>query len=218
MHPSIQAILFDLDNTLIDRDEALRAYLASAWSPSCQEMDLWLGLDDHGYAQRELLCRAIGQARGVDSERVWGDMRSHISHFVPKRPALWDALDSLNQRMPCGVLSNGSGTNQRAKLERAGLTEVFAPERVWISGDLGVSKPHTEAFAPALEHFRLMGIAPEHVAMVGDDVHRDIIPAQRLGMTTVWVRHHNHWPTPHTPDVVLRDVGDVETWIKAWSH
>lgn len=215
---TIQAILFDLDNTLIDRDEALRAYLIQTWSPSEDELYHWLKLDEHGYAPREPLCKAVGQARGIESEHIWDNMRARISHFVSARHTLRHALESLNQQMPCGILSNGSGANQRSKLEHAELNNVFAPQCVWISGELGVSKPHPDAFEPALEYFASMNISPHHVAMVGDDVHRDIIPAQRLGMSTVWVHHNNQWPTSDSPDIVLKDVNEIETWIRTCLH
>lgn len=210
----IRAVLFDLDNTLLQRDDAMRAYLLHTWEPSAQELEEWLALDNHGRGPRAPLCRAIERARALNGDVIWEHMRTHISAFVTPDVELMRALRALNQRVPTGILSNGSGGNQRAKLARSGLAALFDEARVWISGELGVSKPHSEAFAPALESFKSLGIWPEHVVMVGDDPVRDILPARSAGMATVWVRHDEDWAYEPEPDRCVRGLPGVTSWIR----
>jgi HAD superfamily hydrolase (TIGR01549 family) len=88
----------------------------------------------------------------------------------------------------------------------AGLVRVWA-----ISAELGVSKPDPAIFTAAL---REAGAAPDRVAMVGDRLDRDVVPAKALGMRTVWVLRNEAPDEPTTeqlaiPDATVRSLEEV---------
>lgn len=51
-------------------------------------------------------------------------------------------------------------------------------ERIWISGDLGIGKPHKEIFAAAQDK---LGLKPEEICFVGDAYGHDILGGQGRG-------------------------------------
>jgi HAD superfamily hydrolase (TIGR01458 family) len=78
-----------------------------------------------------------------------------------------------------------------------------------------VGKPAPAFFASAVDE---LGIAPELVAMVGDDVINDVLAAQACGLTGILVRTGKFRPeTLHGlddgPDFVLASFADVPRWL-----
>lgn len=66
-------------------------------------------------------------------------------------------------------------------------TGVYLPgmEEVTGASIATVGKPSLAGFLAATE---LMGVDPDHAVMIGDDLHGDVIPAQRVGLIGVLVR------------------------------
>ena len=56
---------------------------------------------------------------------------------------------------------------------------------VIASAEEGVAKPDLRIFKAALSR---AACKPEEAVMVGDRIDNDIIPANKIGMTTVWIR------------------------------
>jgi len=80
---------------------------------------------------------------------------------------------------------------QADKLLRLGLYEQFTPTAIFISDQIGISKPNPKLFARACDE---VGVEPEETLYVGDHPTHDIDPANRLGMVTVHVRRGKHAP------------------------
>jgi FMN phosphatase YigB (HAD superfamily) len=91
-------------------------------------------------------------------------------------------LSALPRYLRLGVISNFYGNLDRV-LNEARLGELI--DVVADSGRLGVYKPDLRLYEAAL---RLLKLAPEAVAMVGDSLIKDCAPARKLGMHTVWLR------------------------------
>jgi HAD superfamily hydrolase (TIGR01458 family) len=76
-----------------------------------------------------------------------------------------------------------------------------------------LGKPDPAFFRAAVEHLHL---DPEHVVMVGDDIHTDVGGAQRAGLTGVLVRTGKYSPSDLTgdvsPDATLDSIADLPQW------
>jgi len=81
-----------------------------------------------------------------------------------------------------GVISNFYGNLDRV-LAEAGMEELF--ETIIDSVGVNLFKPDPRIFEAALRAFALPAA---QVAVVGDSLDKDCIPARSLGMRTVWVR------------------------------
>jgi len=95
-------------------------------------------------------------------------------------------LDELKQSYKLLLLTNGSPDLQQEKLD--GVPELIPYfDSIVISGNFGEGKPSSNLFAHAMEQ---IGIRPEEGIMVGDKLTTDILGANRIGMTSVWINRH----------------------------
>jgi putative hydrolase of the HAD superfamily len=93
-----------------------------------------------------------------------------------------EVLSTLARSFRLGVISNFYGNLDRV-LAEARMAELF--ETIIDSVRLDLFKPDPRIFQAALEAFSLPA---EQVAIVGDSLDKDCIPARSLGMRAVWVR------------------------------
>ena len=108
------------------------------------------------------------------------DMREEMFYlFEGAVPAL-EAFKQQGIRL--AMLTNGNAVRQRAKIEKFKLAAYF--DLIIIESEFGIGKPDHRVFLHALE---TMGATPGITWMVGDDLMRDLQPADQLGMQTVWI-------------------------------
>ena len=111
-------------------------------------------------------------------------------------------LGVLSRKMTLGIITNGPSEHQRDKIRALGVERWIPMERIWISGDLGVGKPHKEIFETARER---LGLKPEELCFVGDAYGQDILGAKNVGWQTVWFNHRGRHATGDvTPDYEVR--------------
>ena len=98
---------------------------------------------------------------------------------------LW--LSRLCKEYKMILLTNGKSCEQRRKIEELGLENMF---KLYISGETHISKPKEEAFINVLEK---ENIVASETMMIGDSLHYDINPANKLGMKTCLVERKWHF-------------------------
>jgi FMN phosphatase YigB (HAD superfamily) len=200
---TLHGVLFDLDDTLVDRRAALERYLsglrrrhplALAEADALEELRR---LDDGGRAERDVFCTAAAArfpALGLSPTELWQDFAAGLLGAVEPRAASFvELLRRVATRWPVAVISNGGSARQRAKLARAGLADVIP--RLFVSEELGAAKPAPEIFRHALEALELDAT---RTLFVGDDPERDIAGAHAVGLPTCWIAHGRTYPT-HLP-------------------
>ena len=97
------------------------------------------------------------------------------------------------------MVSNFYG-NVRVICEEAGLAQSLS--LILDSDRIGVSKPDPAIFLSALQK---LDLPSSEVVFVGDSYERDMIPARKLGLKTVWLKGTH----PRVPP----DAGPVDAWI-----
>jgi putative hydrolase of the HAD superfamily len=206
-----RAILFDLDNTLVDRDAAMRQVMrlwlaehAPALPADQREaaLDEIMAYDRHGYTPRQEFCEWLAAQRSKAGD-VWRFISEHIAHQVRPQPSVQALLANLRDRYALALVSNGGSDTQRRKLRRAQL-ETYFGEHVFISGEFGAAKPEAAIFEAALDS---LAIGPRHALFVGDDLARDIAGAAAVGMATCRVgRYARREATRARPDLAVERV------------
>ena len=218
----IEAVLFDLDDTLVDARGSWRAGFAEAItelharSPALQRLGPPTAIyDEHFRRYSEDAHRAAGfgewQARftveafgrlvtehlGPDADLATQLLARYLA-AVPGHLTLYpDAeplLEQLGARYPLGLISNGPSELQRPKIEMFALERHF--EVVVVSGELGVRKPDPAIFETALE---ALGVAPQRAVFIGDNPTDDIAGACASGLSAIWV-NRGDWPAPDPDD------------------
>ena len=219
MDKTVHGLLFDLDNTLIDREAAFirfashfyEQHLRDATTMSLEEvvarMVLW---DQDGYVAREAMFAKWADEwpeAGLEPERLLPWYRLEMPrHFKPDADVN-GLLAELNRRdVPWGIVTNGNTTTQHGTCRATGLDQL-APFIV-VSEEAGYAKPDSRIFRDA---FNLTGLAsPEQVMFVGDNPRTDIDGAKRFGMKTAWVRRGRCFPEGlQPPDHVIDHVAEL---------
>jgi len=184
----VAALAFDLDDTLFDRDHALRSML-EMWKGDRLSEEEWADirtLDEGGQSPRRGFFRELAlrfPSVGGISKRFRHELPAHIV----KDPQLIGALADLQSLgMPMAVLSNGNPAFQMAKLKACGAAPFFRRDRILISGSLGFEKPDPRAFTELASR---LDLPTGQVLFIGNDPDRDIDGALGAGMQACLIRH-----------------------------
>lgn len=130
------------------------------------------------------------KALGIDNEELGAKLAEQFPAERRKRPIVYEetfeVLDQLKGKYKLLLLTNGSPDLQKEKLDGVpALIPYF--DHIIISGEFGEGKPAASIFRHALEK---LGIEPDHGIMVGDKLTTDILGANTIGMTSVWINRH----------------------------
>ncbi len=186
MFKNIDAVLFDLDGTLVDSAPDLGA---AADQMRVDRGLTSLPLSDYramaGAGARGMIGVAFGLAPGhAQFEALKEEFFSNYESRLTARTYAFDGVAELIADIVARGLKWGVVTNKSARftlpLTKAML--LFSTAQTIISGDTTPhAKPHP---APLLEAARQLGVAPGRCLYVGDD-ERDIMAGQAAGMPTV---------------------------------
>lgn len=186
MLKNIQAVLFDLDGTLIDSAPDLGA--------AVDKMRTDRGLPSLPLARYRHMAGAgargmLGEAFGLVPEHA--DFNAFREEFFCNYEArltvdtrvfdeVTELIDSLlGHRLAWGVVTNKA---ERFTLPITRAMPLFGTAKAVVCGDTTPhAKPHP---APLLEAALRLGVAPAQCIYVGDD-ERDILAGQAAGMETV---------------------------------
>lgn len=202
-------LIFDLDNTLIDRDKAffqsllllLKKYHILYTEEILTEILLQ---DNHGKTKRSDFCSYLSsQFTQLPQEytELWQEF-TNIPMFIKKSQETQYFLEELQEQATLHLLTNGSCKMQQAKINNASLQHLF--DKVVISEQVGIHKPHKDIFYKAIEPF---SIGKDTIIMIGDDFIRDIQPALELTIHAIWVNRHkeNIYHNSNTPLLTIVD-------------
>ena len=137
-------------------------------------------------ARFEIALKTIGSTAPSELAK---ELDTHYIQYSPKQTGLIDGtlplLEELQRRgHQMWILTNGFEEVQRIKLQCCGLSPFF--EAMYTSEELGVKKPHPDAFHKAAEAAGLSEL--EDVVMIGDSWQSDVEGAQNIGWRGV---HYN---------------------------
>ena len=201
-------VLFDLDNTLINREIGVRHLAENLYKSDLidksfigltEAIEIFVELDRDGH-------RPDKHQFFLDVIEAWGRMKrspSELEHWLKIAPRDWYKPDpeisafigELNfAAVSWGIVTNGP-PNQIEKADRMEVT--IGAMCIVVDSIFGVSKPNPAIF---LEAKRLIGDPdPSSVLFVGDNPEADIVGAATIGMKTAWIHRNRDWPTDFTP-------------------
>jgi phosphoglycolate phosphatase len=182
----IEAVLFDLDGTLIDSAPDLGA---AADKMRTDRGLSSLPLENYRHMAGAGARGMLGIAFDITPEHpdfltLREEFFVNYENCMTQRTFAFDGVDELirqlqQQALPWGVVTNKS-KRFTEPLTRA--MPLFASARAIVSGDTTPhAKPHPE---PLFEAARRLGLAPGRCLYVGDD-ERDIVAGHAAGMGTV---------------------------------
>jgi len=216
MLTDVQALIFDLDGTLLDRRRSFERFVRGQWErfahvlqpvdPQAYVRTL-IELDRDGYGpRRELFTGMVAQFKLPSdlAETLLSDYRAGFPGACVLFPDAAQTLTSLRTSgLKLGLITNGSVRMQSRKLECLGLAPLF--DTILISDAEGVSKPDRRIFYRALERLHT---SPAHGVFVGDHPDVDMVGARGAGMRAVW-RRDPMVSGAVDADAVIEELGDL---------
>ncbi|MDR0309976.1 MAG: HAD family hydrolase [Acidobacteriota bacterium] len=205
----IQAILFDLDDTLYpEREFALSGYRAvareaaasgeCAYEEAFECMKTAFCLSGRKTVFPCLLERFPNLSMTLEEMvRVYREHIPEISLF----PGYGGLLEELGKKYRLGIITDGLSAVQRGKVAALGIEGFF--QKIIYSWDYGKErqKPHIDSFALMLE---ALGTPPESAVFIGDNPEKDGLGARGAGMCYVRVATPENTPPARTfPDEIV---------------
>lgn len=205
----IEAILFDLDDTLVQYErspgEVLRASFETVGSEplfsveeyyarydefaeKCESMDelrseCFAALaDENGYERR----------LGRDVADAFSDERDQTN--VELLPSVTRVLSELSREHLLAIVTNGAPDAQQQKIDAVNLERWI--DAIVIAGHDVPPKPNPEPFERAIQS---LDATPGSTVHVGDSLETDIAGASGAGLDSVWISEtvdtRGHTPT-----------------------
>lgn len=174
--------------------------------------------------------RLMGQQIESYQQRVWQaalkacgtDVDGSVlrKHFITHRkasPFLYEeTIEVLSDLKAAGyklvIVTNGAPSLQ---LEKLRITPEIVPyfDHIIISGNVGEGKPGRAIFDQAL---RLAEVSADDAWMVGDNLKTDILGANRAGIHSIWIQHHDDTVPGEAdgqPDQTIRRLKEIKTLL-----
>lgn len=183
---NVQAVLFDLDGTLIDSAPDLGA--------AVDKMRLDRGLPSlplanyrhmAGAGARGMLAIAFGMTPDhPEFDAMKEEFFVNYENCMTERTRIFEGVPDMVAALLAQGLSWGVVTNKSSRFTDplTAALPLFSTARAIVSGNTTAhAKPHPE---PLFEAARRLSVDPAHCVYVGDD-ERDIVAGQAAGMPTV---------------------------------
>lgn len=186
----IKAVIFDLDDTLYGEKEYIRSgYRKIAkrfpWIAGA-ETKMW-----HLFASGEPAIDDFLKQEGLYSEqlkqeclKIYRTQEPEIHLYAGVR----EMFINLHQSgYKTGIITDGRPEGQRAKIKALNLEE--AVDQIIVTDELGgagMRKPNPESFCLMAES---MMMKYEEMCYVGDNIRKDFIAPEKLGIRSIWFRN-----------------------------
>jgi len=201
--------LFDLDDTLLDREAAFAVWARGFMAVNGLPLDTWSiieSTDADGLKPRELFFSEIRTKLEIttSAEELLDRYRVDLPACFSVDDETVRAIRNLRANdWKVGVVTNGPPT-QWAKFEATKLEHEF--DAICISALVGSRKPSIEIFQEAT---RICDV-PLEGWMVGDSASTDIAGGRKAGLRTIWVARGRTWDVlEYEPDAVVATVAEA---------
>ena len=207
-----ELLFLDLDDTILDFHQAERVAIAKTLNafglePTEEVMQRYHVINKWHWEQLELgnLTRdqvltqrfsMLLEEYGITADAIacattYMDNLSQGHYFLP---GALEAVQQLSKKHRLFLISNGTSSVQRGRLDSAQLYPYF--EDIFISHEIGVNKPAKAYFDICFS--RVKDFDPSKALIVGDSLSSDIRGGNNAGIPTCWV---NPKGTPCPADI-----------------
>ena len=216
----IKAIIFDLDNTLLDfvkmKQFAVKAAITAMIEAGLDVdeekaykdiFDLYV---EKGWENQQVFDDYLNQTVGKVSNKI---LAAGIVSYRRAREATLLVYPNVNKTLieliktgiQLSVVSDAPSREAWMRLYYLNLHHVFDP--VLTFDDTGVRKPSPKPFEMALD---ILQAKPEEVLMIGDWPERDVVGAKEIGMKTIFARYGDTFGTVDSgADWDVNDIYDL---------
>jgi putative hydrolase of the HAD superfamily len=225
----IKAVIFDLDNTLVDfmglkeraihraADAMIDAGLQLSKSEIIDKIKTIYSI--YGYEYQQVLDRLVEECCGHIDHRILANgivayRQEREASLVPYPHVHQTLIELIRRRYKMAVVSDAP--TREAWLRLCSLKIHYVFETVVTYDDTHHTKPHPAPFLKALDK---LNITPAEAMMVGDWAERDMAGAKQLGMKTVFARYGDVFHTVDSgADYEITDIADILDILNKENH
>jgi putative hydrolase of the HAD superfamily len=212
----ISTFLFDLDDTLLDRDKTIEPFIQSQYDrfeihhiPYERYHNRFVEVDNHGYIDKHELYQMLITEFNLpfSIEELVTDFWNNAWKNSQLFPGAKEVLQELRlQGFKLGIVTNGLEKSQNAKILTSSLNRLV--DVIIISDVEKVGKPDAGIFDRATKR---LGVEPGKCVFIGDNPRTDIEGAKKFGMKTAWIERHLPWPSnlDEKPDFILKRLDEI---------
>lgn len=206
--------LFDLDNTLLDRDAAFAKWALLFINFHELDHSAWTVIesaDEEGLRPRDQFFNLLRTSLSIraSTDELLSAYRDHYPRCYTVGDETIDAIRRLRVNgWKVGVVTNGP-PSQMLKIDATNLANEF--DAICISSIVGSRKPERGIFEEAA---RICEV-PLNGWMVGDSPHADIEGGRAAGLATIWMARGRNWDalTLARPDAEAATIVDAVSRI-----
>ena len=224
----IKAVIFDLDNTLVDFMEMKQQAITAAVHAM---RDAGLKLSEDEIRQR---IDEIYKQRGIEFQSVFDELlfnefsyidykilsagiiayrRAREAALVPFPHVFMTLTELMKINVKLAVVSDAPAREAWLRLTYLNFHHIF--DIVVTYDDTQQRKPHPAPFRKALEE---LGVQPSEALMVGDWAERDVVGAAQVGMKTIFARYGDRFGTLiSNADYEIDDVKEIVRIVKEFN-
>ena len=172
---NIKCLFFDVGSTFVDETECVKKRCEVIIESNNIDRQEFYDRVDECAKTDSYAVRAAALYYGAEIPRWYGELEK----LYPDTKMI---LEILSKKYKLGVIANQSlGTKER--LDNWNIGKYF--DVVVASAEAGCEKPELKIFNLALEQ---AGCKPNEAIMIGDRLDNDIVPANEIGMYTIWIK------------------------------
>jgi len=218
----IQAIIFDLDGTLLDRDRSLLKFVDEQFERLIRpngEVDKesyikrFIALDSRGYVWKDKVYQELIREfeLRLDWNELLDDYKKGFSNHAVSFPNMIELLDGLKEKgYKLAMITNGFGDFQASNIQALQIAHYF--DEILISEREGLRKPDPAIFLRAAEK---LNVATEACVYVGDHPVNDITASKATGMKGIW-KEDNYYTESFEYDAKVKDLIEIRHLVEQW--
>lgn len=230
-------ICFDLDNTLLDYENAFKKGMIHTfhhffegewslhkkmesfeWFPVFKKLcnELWADVEAKKYTKQEYKEKRFTKSLqyfGLDAvpEMAISFQKyfySIIHQFVEPMENVDLLLNYLAERhLSLGIITNGNTVLQLKKIKAIGFDKWFSESNVFVSQEFGISKPDSKLFQIASQE---LNHTSQPSLYIGDSWELDVVGSVNAGWQAIYFNSRNEEPTTtHRPIGICSTMDEV---------
>lgn len=196
---NIKAVLFDLDNTILDRTRTFENFTKELIGTYFEHLettqailDRIIYLDQDGYKNKNVLFEELLEQLPWKAKPQKQELLAFYDSRYVRNAVLMDqareVLAYVRTKYKTGLITNGRTAIQYGKIDRLGIRNAF--DSIVVSEEAGIKKPDPRIFHMAIEKLQVL---PEACLYIGDHPLNDIEGAEGAGMKTIWIKVNQPW-------------------------